>query len=132
MEMVREQPLKPFDMGNLVVMGIAVTGAGGVGYLVIRGMSEYGVDAVSITLLVLVVMMLLVGLGLGLYRERPHPPPLELVPQSEEESGPIESDGQSGPIIRTRDWLRRHPVMTLVGVLALGVVGNLIANAISG
>jgi hypothetical protein len=71
-----------------------------------------------------------IGTGFYLDRGHPRPPNLQLVPASEEDTPPPEPD-ERGPVLRGRDWLRRHPLLTLLGVVVVGVASNLISGAIS-
>jgi hypothetical protein len=71
-----------------------------------------------------------VGTDVFIDRGYPQPPALQLVPASEEDAPAPEPDNR-GPVLKGRDWLRRHPLLTLLGVVVVGVASNLISGAIS-
>lgn len=130
-ERVREQPLGPYGAERIVVLIIGWVVGLGLTYLTIDSIRKFGFDVFYAAFLGIWIGAIVLATGFFLSRERADPPHLELVPQSDEDKPPPKLEAQTGPILRTRDWLGNHPIVSIVGVLAVGVVGNLIANALN-
>lgn len=126
---VREQPLLPrtWDHWGALVLGWLFGLI--LGFLVVRSADEYGWDWIYVLFLLMASVGPLMGTAYFYDRIRPAPEALELVPEVDEAKPPPEPD-RRGPILQGRDWLRRHPILTLLGVIIIGVASNLVSNAI--
>jgi len=131
-ERVRQPPPQHASAVNWFALLFCIAGAGGLIYLGVRSIVEFGWDWFYAIMIPLVLFVPVLGLSMFYDRDpAPSPETLELVPVADEEKLPPPPDDR-GPVIRGRDWLRRHPILTLLGVVVVGVASNLISNAISG
>lgn len=127
---VRKQPLERRAPADVAVFGFTLVAAAGMAVLLVKLVIEYGFDLGSALLCVIVLLLVAFSWAqLMPPRRRLRPPHLELVP-ARDESAPAPDPDDRGPILRSRDWVRQHPIIGLIGSIAIAVVATAIANLI--
>jgi len=128
---VREQSLESIGLERVAVLVAGWLVGSVLSYVTIANAADFGFSIFDALFLAIWIGTIVFATIFFFRRDRLEPPALELVPRAEEDAPPQKKEGGDGPVLGARDWLQDHPIVSILGVLALGVAGNLIANALS-